>query len=486
MTNLIDAPGRLRRFAAARGGNIAILTALLLVPVVGMGGIAVDHSLASMQHARITAAADSTALLGARRAKIKIEERPGNAQLEYLDTQLTRYFKDETKDITGLTYRVDILRNDTDVEVNVTWNVMMPSIFGKIFGRSSYDLAGTSRSIVSLQRYLNLFVLVDVSQSMGIGATQADQQRMFAREGCMFACHLPAKLTDSKLYPGKTTYEAARMASPPIDTRVDIARNGVLQIVEMAKEEANGSSDRIKLGVYTFSNSLGEIVPIESPVSGQYDEISKLVRTKLVLGKDEGGSNLMAALRELDAKITRTGEGFTPDAPQVVLIVLSDAVANSTTLKMNGSGIWLTAQQPFHALSPGSMGAIQMPRSDDYPSPDASQVTVNGKTQPDLGRMGAIDPRVCGVLKDRGVTMMMIETPYVIPQAAYRATSWGTEDIRFAWFETNGRLPAISNRMRECASGPDYFAMAGSSEAINLTLRKMAELALKNQLRLAK
>src|SRR5690348_8716083 len=92
------AAGALRRFGASSRGNIAILTALLLVPVVGLGGIAVDHALVSMQHSKLTSLADSTALLGARRGKALIDSVEGdnNRRLGYLKGQLSNHFKAQT------------------------------------------------------------------------------------------------------------------------------------------------------------------------------------------------------------------------------------------------------------------------------------------------------------------------------------------------------------------------------------------------------
>lgn len=476
-------------FRACSGGNVAIITALMLLPVLGVGGLAIDYSISSLQHSRLTALADSTALLGARRAKAIIEEGVGriNNRIDGLEGHLVKHFSAESAQIKGVKKKIDVIRDGQDVRVVINWSVDIPSVFGKLFGKQSYQIAGRSSSTVSIKPYLQLFVLVDVSQSMGIGATENDQALMFQREGCMFACHLPT-IGDSKLFAGKTTYQSARMANPPINTRVDVARDGVLDIVQMAKEEAGDSTDRIKLGVYAFSNKLTQIVPIDQPVSSQFDEITKLVQRNLTLGQTGGGSNLMAALSEIELKITNIGDGSSPQQPKIAIILLSDGVVNSTLMKTDSPGLRLSAEQPFHSLSPRSVGAIQAPRSDDVPTaPNASQITFAGKTQIDAGRIGAMDSRSCERLKDKGVMIMVVETPYVIPRRRdYRATSQGTEDLRFAWLESAGRLDRVSSEMRSCATSGEHFTIAGpGAGAIEAALRDMGALALRNQLRLA-
>jgi Flp pilus assembly protein TadG len=56
----------LRRFARASGGNIAILFAIALVPLLGFVGAAVDYSRANRARTAMQAALDSTALMVAK------------------------------------------------------------------------------------------------------------------------------------------------------------------------------------------------------------------------------------------------------------------------------------------------------------------------------------------------------------------------------------------------------------------------------------
>src|ERR1700733_506501 len=52
-----------RRFAGARDGNIAIIFAIALVPVLSFVGAAIDYSCANAARSSMQAALDSTALM---------------------------------------------------------------------------------------------------------------------------------------------------------------------------------------------------------------------------------------------------------------------------------------------------------------------------------------------------------------------------------------------------------------------------------------
>ena len=59
---------RLRSFASAKGGNVAMTFGLLAIPILGLVGSAVDYSRANSAKASMQAAADATALMLSKEA----------------------------------------------------------------------------------------------------------------------------------------------------------------------------------------------------------------------------------------------------------------------------------------------------------------------------------------------------------------------------------------------------------------------------------
>ncbi|MFZ4768141.1 MAG: hypothetical protein ACOYMN_24600, partial [Roseimicrobium sp.] len=95
---------------------------------------------------------------------------------------------------------------------------------------------------------------------------------------------------------------------------------------------------------------------------------------------------------------------------------------------MNSKGtLDLAVDKTIHNLEQHLVGAIQEPRSEyqvdgktKQRDPVGTFVVVPGsskhKPQYDLGLFGAMDPRSCNALKDRGFSLMIIEAEYVMPR----------------------------------------------------------------------
>ena len=75
----------LRRFASAREGNVAVIFAFALLPVIASVGAAVDYSRANSVKADLQAALDSTALMLSKEAAADTENE--------LQTHALAYFK---------------------------------------------------------------------------------------------------------------------------------------------------------------------------------------------------------------------------------------------------------------------------------------------------------------------------------------------------------------------------------------------------------
>ena len=84
----------------------------------------------------------------------------------------------------------------------VAFNATVPTIFMNVVGFKSLTVAGSSSASSSLPMYLDFYVMLDVSGSMGLPSTNAEQTRLAAVNpddfnvypaGCTFACHFQAQ-----------------------------------------------------------------------------------------------------------------------------------------------------------------------------------------------------------------------------------------------------------------------------------------------------
>lgn len=152
-TALRRSAASIRGFAADRGGNFAMLSAIAMLPLLGAAGLAIDYTNLSRARSDFQQAMDSAVLAVAREGKdiseadaerIARKAMAGNFDLDYTDLAVAR---------TGST-------------VNLTATLHAPIIFGGIFGYDTIDINGVASADVALVAY-EIAMVLDTTGSMG-------------------------------------------------------------------------------------------------------------------------------------------------------------------------------------------------------------------------------------------------------------------------------------------------------------------------------
>ncbi len=139
-----------RRFVAARGGNVAIIFALSSLPIVGLIGASVDYSRANATKADLQAALDATALM--------VSKQAASQSAEQLQTSAESYFNAIFKHPETQGTKITASYSNTGgSSVTVNGETIIPSDFVALIGipqlhiNSSSTVAwGTSRLRVAL------------------------------------------------------------------------------------------------------------------------------------------------------------------------------------------------------------------------------------------------------------------------------------------------------------------------------------------------
>jgi Flp pilus assembly protein TadG len=150
----------LGRFLRNRGGGVAPLLALTIVPIVGAVATSVDYSRASMVHSAMQSALDSTGLMLSKNA----QGLSGSA----LDQKATDYFKavfnrPEARNVvvkTGITQP-----SEGSYQLVLNGNATVDTLFGSIVGRSQVDLTANAEVVWGIKK-LNLALALDNTGSM--------------------------------------------------------------------------------------------------------------------------------------------------------------------------------------------------------------------------------------------------------------------------------------------------------------------------------
>ncbi|MDE2362454.1 MAG: VWA domain-containing protein [Hyphomicrobiales bacterium] len=420
------------RFLRAERGSVAIVFAAALTAISLVVGGTVDFARIVRARDALRQVADSAALAAAQTAARQYAAgTPSWKNAGVSAGQST--FDAQTHSLAGATVgapTISIAQNGLQVTAQLSYSGTFPLTFARLLGISNANLSSSVTATSTLPQYVDVHIVVDVSQSMGIGATAADQQTLQSAIGCTLACHI----TDNV---GDTDNLAQARASGAI-LRIDAVKSAIVSALQGLNGAALGAQARF--AIYTMSNNLTQVYPLQSGLAGA---IAAIQGIDLTTANQQGGTNVTYSLQQLSSLLPAAGTGLNPGSPRGVVMLLTDGVQDSTyELYANGSS------PPFDPSTKDPNFVLYAPYADF--SGFVGDPVLQG-----------IDPLQCSTIKSKGYTMLTLYASYVVP-AVYRSADQPRLD-----FITNSILPSLSGNMAACASGTNYAFVA--SDPVDLT-----------------
>ena len=218
----------LRRFRSNSSGNIAVIFALALLPILTAIGAATDYSTANRMKAKMQSAADAAAVASISKNSagyLAAAAMNGNGSVGAGVTDANNIFNGNLNKVTGysgLTVNSTVTKTGIVLNSVVTFSANVPAIFMKVIGYQNLTVTGTSKATSSLPPYLDFYLMLDVSGSMGLPSTDGEQSRLALvnpddytvyPKGCTFACHFQASGSCSDPQP-KQKINPAGVTSP--------------------------------------------------------------------------------------------------------------------------------------------------------------------------------------------------------------------------------------------------------------------------------
>jgi Flp pilus assembly protein TadG len=193
-------------FLRERRSAVALLFAIMAVPVIGLVGIAVDYGFWNQAYASMSLAASTAALNAVKVTAAATTNGETTAAAEAAGQAAGKqWFLAQLGPASNASH---ISANVSDLTVSMTagatttatvqYNATnaVPSIFGNLFGMRSYPINIQAKAEIVTSPYLNVEILVDNSPSMEIGATPGD----IAAMNYLTPCSVPAQNGASQDY----------------------------------------------------------------------------------------------------------------------------------------------------------------------------------------------------------------------------------------------------------------------------------------------
>ena len=520
------------RFRRDTRANIAVIFAIASVPIITAVGCATDYSMAARMKSKLQSTADTASL-----ASISVNSAGWTAASQMVSngsvtagvTEANAVFDGNAATFSGyqnLARTSTVTKTGSTLTSTVTFSADVPVTFMKVAGWQTMHISGSSNSSSSLPLYLDFYLMLDVSGSMGLPSTSAEAVRMQTINpdnyvqyptGCTLACHfapqnsactnggtqryptnnycmgyLYSRVSQSALstlvnsastvsrpksnVPGlpnamlpnlnnavdgspnsfltgntnSLSYSLTAVANCPTDgtdaciqLRLDAVGYAVNQLFATANAKA-AVTNQFRIGLYPFIQFLYSYFPLTSSINGSTTNsstinyaaanLASLLDTNINANLGSGGTHIDTAINSMNGIITSVGTGAASNNTLPYVFLVTDGAQDPQTKGVPNGG-WAGSN---HATT--------------------------------------INPAICDTMKNRGIKISVLYTPYVTINPV-NASFAGDEDDA-----ANNNIPYIPASLQGCASPSDtsgsYFYTANTPADINNALTAMFNHAL--------
>jgi Flp pilus assembly protein TadG len=413
------------RFRRDERGNIAIIFALALLPIVSLIGSAVDYSLAVRAKAKLSASVDAALLAATGYTAMR-----GTAS--DAKTAATNMFNGQMSahNLVSNSLNIDITDSVTARTVTGSASVVVKTAFMHVLGYPTMTVQASSSASASFPTYMDFYVLVDNSPSQGLGATAADMTLLqnATSDKCAFACHDTYTSSSKKTLQTNSYYQIAK--NKGVTMRIDVVRSATQSLTDTATA-SQVVSNQYRMAVYSLGSDCGSlglstIASLSSSMSSVKSSVGSL---DLMTIPYSGYNNDMCTdydgtITAMNGVIPAQGDGSST-SPQKWLFFVADGVADYA-----------------------------------YPTTCSKTVLSGGRCQEPL------NTTTCDTLKTRGIKIAVLYTTYL----AITNNSWYTTYIA-PWRSSIGDI------MKSCAS-PGYYYEVDSSGSIGAALTALFQQAI--------
>jgi Flp pilus assembly protein TadG len=492
----------LSRFRRDKSANIVLTFAIALIPILTAIGCASDYSLANRMKSKLQAAADAASVASISQSSpgfAAAETMTSNGSVAAGVTDANNVFTGNMNGVTGYTNLVvtpTVTKTGSTLASNVQFSAQVPAVFMKLVGIASITIAGSSRSSASLPLYLDFYLMLDVSGSMGLPSTNSEQTRLAAVNpdnygnyptGCTLACHFATQdvcddghqkfptnnyclgypisrvsysgfkqllQTNSQHLPNSmisglpnslysTLSPVSSCPTDGTDACIQLRADAVGYAVNQLFITANATekvAHQFRIGLYPFIQSLYAYFPLTSSINGSSTNSSTI---------NYAAANLAS---QLD---TNTNAGLGSGGTH---FENAFSTMNSTISSVGDGSAWNNTLPYVFLVTDGAQ--------------DPQTKGLNGGGWSGSNHATVLDPVAqCKPLKDRGIIVSVLYIPYQPIQNPNSAFAGDEDDY------ANNNIANIPASLQSCASS-GFFYTANTPADITTALNAMFNHAL--------
>ncbi|WP_337270360.1 TadE/TadG family type IV pilus assembly protein [Oryzifoliimicrobium ureilyticus] len=426
-----------KKFLRSRSGNFGMMSAILMVPIAGAAGLAIDFSEAYSVRTSLNNAADAAAVGSVAEKSVAVREAmlmQGDGPIDDGAKDARALFMGQAgSDVSSLSVNLNtsVVKNGNKVTSKVTYSAVVPTTFSQLLGQKTITVSGVATAEYQTSAFMDFYILIDNTPSMGLGATSADINLLKSKttDTCAFACHNMDATTAKPSY-----YSIAKKFN--ITMRIDVVRQATQALTQTATN-SRASDNQFRMAVYSFGQKaetagLLKVAPLTSDLTAVNNAIATdpndptkgidLMTIPKQGWNSDQTTDLVGTLTSMAQEIPAAGNGASAASPEKILFFVSDGVA------------------------------------------DAARVACTRKKVSQNRCIEPIDQTLCQPLKARGVKIAILYTTYLpLPENSFY-NSW-----------VSPFQPQIGSYMQNCATPGLYFEVSptqGISDAMKALFLK--------------
>jgi Flp pilus assembly protein TadG len=428
-------------FLKNRRASVAITFAISSLPVVVAIGAAVDYSMANRAKAALDSYADAAVLRAVNKDSMSLSAATAKTgSVDFFNAQSLNLKAGSVSKVTAT-----VTDSTTGRSAVLTYKATVPTTFMGVVGINKVVVTGTSTAASALPTYIDFYLMLDNTPSMGVGATPSDVSKMVSNtsDQCAFACHQMDVAPNDYYGLAKTL---------GVTTRIDVVRQATQQLMDTATN-TQSVYGQFRMAIYTFGKTaqtmgLTAVQSLTSNLATAKSSASAIdLMTVPYQNYASDTETDFGVFNGLNSAIPNPGDGSTSGSPLKYVFFVSDGVADR------------------------AVG-----------SPSCAKTTTAGQ-DPQTGTnytrcQEPLNTTYCDTLKKRGIKVAVLYTTYL----ALPTNAW-----YMSWIDPFNAGPygpsvnsQIAQNMQACASPGLYFEVSptdGIAAAMTALFQKAVQLA---------
>jgi Flp pilus assembly protein TadG len=354
-----------REFGRSRSGNVGLMFGIAVIPLMAAIGTAIDYARIADARTRLNGAADAATLQALAKNANPFVTTPTPAQVEQYFNTLASLVKSAKMS----SVQAVITPSVTKMSVTLNYTGQVATVFGSLVGTTSVTISGTSTAQTSAPPYINFYLLLDNSPSMGLGATPADINNLIlytasqkptvapnvktgsiARANCAFACHQHTFNSSGQITGDDLTdnYHIAKLNG--VTTRIDVLRTATQQLTVTAAATET-TPNQFSMAIYSFSDTFQTIAPLSSNMPTVATNANAIDLAYAYWDQRDAQTSFDTALQYMNSIMPNSGNGSSLATPEEFLFLVTDGVEDAPVKGCSGSGDPLDPPAKYQPLN---------------------------------------------------------------------------------------------------------------------------------------